>query len=195
MRFRVPVTMCLIGTSIFFTLVSNFGSNVNVLSTALISLGASGFDEISAGEMWRFVTPAFAHFSIYHLVFNLLWVWVLGSAIEMREGSLKLLGIFLVSTVVSNIAEYFASGPLFGGMSGFVYALFGYIWMQMKYNQRVYGGVIPPAIVPLMLIWFVVCWLGIVSNIANMAHTAGLIVGILWGRINAMRTTRRRLYY
>ena len=33
----------------------------------------------------------------------------------------------------------------------------------------------------MLLIWFVVCFTGLVGNIANAAHTLGLIVGVIAG--------------
>ncbi|MDE0309087.1 MAG: rhomboid family intramembrane serine protease [Acidiferrobacterales bacterium] len=188
---RIPVTLGLIATSLFLTLLTNFGSNWPMLSTMLISTTLTGLDATSELELWRLVTPAFIHFNIYHLVFNLLWVLIMGRAIERIEGSLFMVLFFLASAILSNLAEFMMSGPVFGGMSGVVYALFGYIWMQSKFNPVMYRGVFPPAIIPFMLIWFAICWTGLLGDIANFAHTAGLLIGVVWGRIGPPKAARR----
>ena len=51
-------------------------------------------------------------------MFNLLWWWYLGGQIEQRLGSGKLFILLIVGAALPNIAEFFASGPRFGGLSG-----------------------------------------------------------------------------
>ncbi len=192
----MPITYGLIGMSVFVTLLSGFGEDSRIVSTALISVSSFGeLDEIRAGQLWRLITPVFIHFDIYHLVFNLLWIWVCGGAIEKRTGWLAYLFLFAIAASISNLAQYFFSGPAFGGMSGVVYAFLAYVWMQMRFNPIGYAGVIPKAVVPLMLIWFVACWIGLIPNVANIAHTAGLLTGLIWGRIDAMRAFNRYRTY
>lgn len=60
---------------------------------------------------------------------------VSGGQIEQRLGSGKLLILLLVGAALPNIAEFFASGPLFGGLSGVVYALLGYCWLRSNCNR------------------------------------------------------------
>ena len=138
--------------------------------------------EVRAGQLWRLFTPALLHFGIFHIVFNLMWVWELGRAIEFRQGALRLLVVIACAALSSNLAQYFISGPVFGGMSGVVYGLFGYVWIQGRCNRR-FGGRLNPPIVNLMLGWFVLCWSGLLEvffnlSVANTAHTMGLAVGI-----------------
>ncbi len=144
--------------------------------------------EIRRGQIWRLVTPIFLHFGPIHLIFNLFWLRDLGSAIERRKKWWFLLLLVLVSAVVSNVAQSIASGPTFGGMSGVVYALFGYIWMKGKFEPWEGLGV-PPNTVTVMLVWLAICYTGLVGPIANTAHVVGLVVGALigggpgfWGR-------------
>jgi len=139
--------------------------------------------EILGGEIWRLFTPMFLHFGIFHIVFNMLWTWELGRLIEWRQG-IWILGILTVGvSLTSNLAQYFVSGPLFGGMSGVIYGYFGYIWIQSLTNPG-FRVQLNPAIVKLLLGWFVICWTGILEklfglNVANSAHTAGLLSGIV----------------
>ena len=139
--------------------------------------------EIREGQLWRLFSPMFLHFSIFHIAFNLLWVWQLGRLVEFKQGGIVLGLLCLLSGAIANIAQYFVTGPLFGGMSGVVYALFGYVWLQGLTNRQ-FGIQLPNNIVYLLLGWFVICWSGILEKlfglgIANTAHTAGLASGIV----------------
>ena len=187
---NIPVTLALIALSVLATLLVGFGDNWRVLQLLMVSDSTRSLTAVENYELWRLITPSFIHFSIYHLVFNLLWILIFGRIIELIEGGKTLLAIFIVASAVSAAAEFYFSGPHFGGMSGVVYALAGYFWMQSIYNRGLYGRLLPPAIIPLMLIWFVICWTGLIGGIANVAHTAGLVVGILWGRIHTLRLSR-----
>jgi GlpG protein len=65
-----------------------------------------------------------------------------------------------------------------------VYGLFGYAWMRGKYDPSS-GMTLASEVVLLMLLWFGVCWFGLVGPIANAAHTAGLVIGMGWGFLSA----------
>jgi rhomboid protease GlpG len=134
------------------------------------------------GQVWRLITPIFIHFGVLHLVFNLYWLYLLGSTIEVRRSTWMLAVIVLVTAVLSNIAEASWSGPAFGGMSGVVYGLFGYAWMKSRYEPhlQIY---IDQTTVWIMLGWLVACMVGLIGGIANAAHVAGLIVGLGFGYI------------
>jgi GlpG protein len=83
--------------------------------------------------------------------------------------------------VTSNVAQYMTGSLRFGGMSGVVYGLFGYIWMKSRY-QPGSGFYMPPNTVILMLGWFVLCTTGWIGPVANAAHGVGLVVGAIAGR-------------
>ena len=94
--------------------------------------------ELKQGEIWRPVTPIFMHFGIIHILFNMMWLKELGTMIEFKNGSLKMLLMVLIIAVVSNVGQDYYKGPYFGGMSGVVYGLFGYIWMKSRYFRLSY---------------------------------------------------------
>jgi GlpG protein len=134
------------------------------------------------------ITPIFIHFSIWHILFNMLWLWDLGSMIENRQGSLLFLVLVIVIAVLSNLGEFFYSHhPNFGGMSGVVYGLIGYIWMRGKFDPGS-GVYLHPYTVLSALAWFVACILKIFPfAIANGAHAAGLAIGMAWGYLSSLR--------
>ena len=147
--------------------------------------------EVRAGEFWRLFTPIFIHYGVIHLVFNMLWFYQLGSMIEARQNSLFLFVFIAVSAALSNVGQYVIThhGSNFGGMSGVIYALAGYIWIRGKYD-RGSGLFLDKRTVAYLLIWLVVCFTGVVGPVANAAHFFGLIVGMAWGGAAAFMATR-----
>jgi membrane associated rhomboid family serine protease len=188
---RLPqLTIGLIIISIAITFVTDFGqsNSWHVFMITKITNPEFNLYEIRQGEIWRLVTPIFIHLSVIHIIFNMMWLWDLGGTIEILQGRFNLISQVLIYGVVGNLAQYYSSGPLFGGMSGVVYGLLGYLWMQGKFNPR-FGATIPKEIVVMMLIWYFLSWTGFLGPIANMAHTGGLVVGLIWGFSQAKYTT------
>ena len=82
---------------------------------------------------FRWISPIFLHFSLIHFAFNCLWLGILGEKIENFAGSFHLLLVVIISGAASNFIQYLWSGSIyFGGMSGVVYALLGYLWVASK---------------------------------------------------------------
>ncbi|MEZ8141194.1 rhomboid family intramembrane serine protease GlpG [Enterovibrio norvegicus FF-33] len=128
-------------------------------------------------QLWRLFTHALLHFSATHIVFNLLWWWVLGGKIEKISGSAKLVQLFLLTALFSGLGQYVFDGPAFGGMSGVVYALLGYLWLMGTLAPS-RGLSIEPSYVGFMLLWLVVGFFEPFGMaIANMAHLFGLVSG------------------
>jgi len=144
--------------------------------------------ELSVAQPWRLVTPALIHFSTLHITFNLIWWWQLGGLVEMKQSTVKLITLFLLSAIISNLAQYMATGPNFGGLSGVVYALFGYCWMLGKHKPSL-GISMPPAVFGFALVWLVAGYFEVLGmNIANTAHVVGLIVGCVLGWFESQKS-------
>lgn len=188
------VFACIAAAAFTGTVIPGQEHNESLLRQLFISNpngSVAGFlPEVFSGEIWRLFTPMLIHFGPPHLLFNMMWLYQLGCMIEARRGSGLFAALVAISAAGSNVAQYYMSGPGFGGMSGVVYALAGYVWMQGKYN-RASGLFLDPQTVTIMLIWLVVCYTGIVGPIANTAHLAGLMVGIVWGRVAAYFGARK----
>ena len=184
------VTATLITLSIIVALLSNIGRDFQFIHVLFISEYRQGLSEISNGQLWRLFTPIFIHFGIMHIAFNLLWLYQLGSAIEQRQNMKRMLILVIVTSLLSNLAQFLWSGPMFGGMSGVVYGLLAYVWAQGKFNPRS-GLYLDQNTTIMMSIWFIVCWAGLIGNIANMAHTMGLVAGAVLGMIYSPRLMKK----
>jgi len=151
-----------------------------------ISLISGMLPEIRRGEVWRLFTPIFLHASFLHIFFNMLWLRDLGSMVEGRQSSWLLVILVAVFAASSDLAQFFVTGGGFGGMSGVVYGLVGYIWIRGKYDPGS-GLYLHPTTVAMMIIWFFVCLIGFYGAVANTAHFVGLMMGMAWGFISSLR--------
>ncbi|MCV2886172.1 rhomboid family intramembrane serine protease GlpG [Aestuariibacter sp. AA17] len=128
-------------------------------------------------QWWRTITPALVHLSALHFVFNMGWWVYLGSQVERKLGSVFLFALFGVSAISSNISQLMVSGPYFGGLSGVVYALMGFVWwigwLKPNWNMQ-----LSKPLVGFMLLWLILGYADVLwVNMANTAHLIGLISG------------------
>ena len=178
---RCPITALLILASIFGAIVVE----VNYPPPDYLFYG--GLDQ---GQYYRLISPIFLHFGLLHLVFNSLWLSMLGSRIEAIEGSFHLLVLVLVCGAVSNVVQFYWSNSIyFGGMSGVIYALLGYLWIKHKIAPQIYPA-LPQGLMGFMVGWLVLCMTGILEitlgiEVANAAHLGGLIIGLIIGVVFA----------
>jgi GlpG protein len=130
-------------------------------------------------EPWRLLGPAFFHFSWLHIVFNTMWWWQLGGNIEEVLGKSTLINLLLISAIFSNLGQFIVSGANFGGLSGVVYALVGFVWWY-GYLAPEKGLSLSKPIIGFLLFWLLLGFVDVLPvNMANTAHLLGLISGCL----------------
>jgi len=156
------------------------------------------FEKLRQGQIWRLITPGLLHDSLLHLFFNMFWLLAVGSLIERRIGSGRILGLTAVLLATTSVAQYFVSGPLFLGFSGAACGYVGFIFARRQVapweNYRVepavfwlffgYVGIL--AFIQLIL--FALALLKTPAwpmRIANTAHIIGALVGYGLGRLPA----------
>ena len=195
---RAPVAFGLMVVSVIVTALVHFVPQVNPYLwfsswyyDAENSFHDPGFREIARGEVWRLVTPIFIHMDLIHLFFNMVAMRYLGERVEMRKGSWRFALICLVAAIGGNVGEFFKSGGDFGGMSGVVFALAGYLWIK-GYTDPEDGLSLDQRSVNWMIGWFLLGIIlpmtagpepqsGMLYNMANIAHGVGLGVGMAFG--------------
>ena len=159
--------------------------------------GAPPAQTIWHGAYWGLVTSVFVHVAIWHLAFNLYWLWILGRILETTIGSTRWLAFFAASAIVSSAAQLAVSGATGIGLSGVIYAVFGFMWV----GRRAYPGfarVLPPQTVRLFLGWLVLCIVLTaldVWKVGNAAHIGGLLfgLGVGWAFVVVPRATWPKL--
>lgn len=192
-----PVTIALLVLSAAITYYTEFGTGEHAAPFHFAKITRAGrhileIDGLAfVREPWRLITPIFIHGSLLHIFFNGWWIKDLGGIFETLFGSARLLVFTLVVGALSNAGEYFIGHtPLFGGLSGLLYGLFGYLWIRGRFDPtfplRLRGSV-----VIMLLGWFVVCAVGLIPHIANWAHGIGLALGMLWGYLESGHLARK----
>ena len=196
-NFHIPI----IAISIIIAFLSNYGSFLSVIEPfTFLKMDLNSFERGYINfftlestyninnEWWRLITPMLIHFSFAHLVFNCLWIYVLGSKIEQFEGHLIFINLILFCSICSNLTQYFFGGPsLFGGLSGVIYGMLGFC-MIIELESQFERYDLPPALYLFMIVWLVLGFMGVLTlfgfgNVANFAHLGGLISGIIFAMI------------
>ena len=194
-NFHIPIILI----SILIAVVSNFSAiisaiepltftNIRITNQGYVSMTSFNQTFFTDNQWWRLASPMFIHFSFAHLAFNCLWVYILCEKIEKINGSTIFILLVLISSIVSNLSQfYWTSSNLFGGLSGVIYGLLGFcliIEMESKYDH--YG--LPPALYLFMIIWLIFGFIGILDlfgfgSVGNFANLGGLISGIIFAMI------------
>ena len=152
---------------------------------------------------WQLVTYAVLHGSAFHLLFNMLGLWMFGSELERLWGTRRYLQ-FLLAGALSAALVQLAWTALIGahaptvGASGALYALL--LAFGMLFPNRTIQLLIPP--VPMKAKVYVAVFGGLEllmglsgpSGVAHFAHLGGMLGGFLmiryWRR--QMPFSRRR---
>ena len=96
--------------------------------------------------------------------------------------SWRLAGLVLFTGIFSNVAQALVEGAYFLGISGVVYGLFGYAWIKSNLEPNL-GIHVSPVTTAIMMISFFLGVGGFFNsmgiNVANTAHGAGLVAGVL----------------
>ena len=152
---------------------------------------------IGEAEPWRFLTAAFLHDPgfLFHLLFNMYALWILGEALENALGRARFLSLYLLSAVGGNLMVTLLASPTADswwtgvlGASGAVFGLFGALLLVLRRLGRSARQVV--------VIIGINAVLGfVIPRIAWEAHLGGLLVGAALGAAYAYapRTRRRQV--
>ena len=119
-----------------------------------------------------------------------MWWWQLGGSIEQVIGKFSLFTVLIVSALVSNVGQFMVDGPNFGGLSGVVYALVGYVWW-MGWLMPEKGLSLSKPIIGFMLFWLLLGYTSLMPiNVANTAHLLGLVSGCALAFLPVLKTKK-----
>lgn len=161
-----------------------------------LAINAPLFEKERQGEVWRLFTPCLLHADILHLLFNMLWLAILGRQMEFRLGKPRYLLFIVAVAIVSNTAQYLMGGANFLGFSGVITGMLAFIWVRRR-SAAWEGYQLQPGTIGFItffiLLMFAIQLASFIAeyyygyllapSIANTAHLTGALVGYLLGKM------------
>jgi len=190
-RRRPIVTESLIVVNLLVYLLMTAGNYFGWFD--ILRFTAGGWFDPQQVKLWQLLTYQFLHSpeSIWHLVFNMLFLWIFGGAVEDRMGRVSFLLFYLLGGVFAALAHaQVVPNPVIGA-SGSIAAITGaFLALFPRSTIRVFVFFFIIGIFHIPSLWFIGFFfaidllrqvgdlLGVVdSNVAYMAHLAGYLYG------------------
>lgn len=152
---------------------------------------------------WQFLTYMFTHATVSHFIFNMLSLYIFGTAVERRVGSREFLLYYLLTGVLSGVASYAMfyvanTNTVLLGASGAIYALLMLFSVLYPKSVIYVFGLIPVQAPLLIILYFIIELIsGLTAHdgVAHMTHLSGLVFGLLYiiirMRMNPLREWRK----
>ena len=143
-------------------------------------------------QPWTIMSSIFVHGSIWHILFNMISLYFLGSFFIRAAGEKSFLAVFFLGGLAGNILFVILANPFSTGIgaSGAIFALGGALAVMVP-RVPVFIFFIPVP-VPLWVAIIIFFFLSFLPGIAWQAHIGGLLLGLVAGLIFRRR---RRIYY
>ncbi|WP_326589101.1 rhomboid family intramembrane serine protease [Streptomyces sp. NBC_01294] len=135
---------------------------------------------VSTGEYYRLLTSVFLHTEWWHIIGNMLALWVIGGPLEAALGRARYLAVYLLSGLGASALVYLLTAPNTAtlGASGAVFGLLGatvVLVRRLRYEMR------PVIVMVVLMLVLTFVPLGGSLNVSWQAHVGGLVTGALVG--------------
>lgn len=148
-------------------------------------------DVLEKGHVWQLATYLFLHDDVFHILFNMLAVWMFGVDLERRWGTRAFVNYYAVTGVGAAICTLLVSLMPFGretyliptiGASGAVYGLLMAWAIVFPHRTILFLGVFPLSARVFVLIMGAISFSqalnqGGGTTVAHVAHLGGMLAG------------------
>jgi membrane associated rhomboid family serine protease len=157
-------------------------------SPILSDLAFSPLHLSSGVAIYTVFTSMFLHASMLHIIFNVIWLVILGLLFEERMGAKRFLSIYLIAGVAGNIAYgliNFGENSFAVGASGAIFGILGAVLVLYPFERT--GMMVFPLPIPNAPVWLIVLIMLALqmiflvnpgSHVAWQAHLGGLLAGM-----------------
>jgi len=137
---------------------------------------------------WTIITHGFLHFGLFHMLFNMLWMYWIGKTLQAYIGSKKILALYIYCIIAGAFLIVLAYNffPLFSGKTGIGYgasaAVLGIIWATVALlpSHRInlpFIGSVPLTYIAAGYTFLDVIGLSSGNAGGSFAHIGGAIMG------------------
>lgn len=179
---HITIIVCLLSIVLFFGI--NLESSINTWDSYR-KWGSPSLTDIYNGSYWGLITSNFLHKELWHIIFNIYWIWRFGRKIEQESSKSFYLLLILTACLISSCAQIGFSDNSGIGLSGVGYTFFGYLFIQFRIGSKKYEGVLNQKTINLFFIWLLLCMVLTKFNILQIGNSAH-VFGLLWGTIIAL---------
>ncbi|MGR4881609.1 rhomboid family intramembrane serine protease [Streptomyces sp. LARHCF249] len=135
---------------------------------------------VSTGQYYRLLTSVFLHVEWWHIIGNMIGLWVIGGPLEAALGRSRYLAVYLLSGLGGSALVYLLTAPNTPtlGASGAVFGLLGatvVLARRLRYEMR------PVIVMVVLMLFLTFVPLGGSLNVSWQAHVGGLVTGALAG--------------
>lgn len=213
-RYKPVITGLLIAVNALVYLYTSIGSEMPLLQSSMESVLTYGFKPVYVFSnpleaLVKMFTSMFVHADLFHVFFNMYFLWLFGSRIEGFLGPKKMLALYFLSGF-SAVLFHVAFIPVGGydaltipavGASGAISGVLGAYLLMLPYTKLVmctFYLLIPlcfklPASA-FLIIWFaeqVIYGYMKLGGVAYFAHIGGFVMGLMLVPILIRGITRR----
>lgn len=162
-------------------------------------------------ELFTPLTSMFLHGGWFHIIGNMLFLWVFGDNVEDALGHLRYLFFYLTSGIAAVALQVFADQngviPMIGASGAIAGVLGGYLVLYPRATIGVvipwlwFFGVLPLPAIALIGLWFLLqlfngiasigTAVGVTQGVAYWAHVGGFLAGFLLVWVIPRRVRRR----
>jgi rhomboid protease GluP len=157
----------------------------------LEAYGARFNEAIQAGQIWRFITPAFLHASPPHIFFNMYALFSIGSFLEKQYGHWRFLLLYLLGAFAGNVFSFLLTGA--NGFSvGASTAVFGLISAELIFfyqNRELFGSFAKRAMGNAIFFIALNLFISLTPGIDLWGHVGGMLGGAIFAWFSSPRWT------
>jgi membrane associated rhomboid family serine protease len=177
--------LLIINTAVFILtglLGQQFARDIRVLELAPVAV-------VSHFAIWQLVTYLFLHGGIWHLVFNMLTLWMFGTPLEQAWGTRAFLKYYFICGIGAGVCDV-ALNALIGnwgtstiGASGAIYGLLLAFGVCFPDQTVLMGFLFPIKAKYMVMIYAAIeLWMSLAVNtgVSNIAHLGGMAVGFVY---------------
>ncbi|MGN6166769.1 MAG: rhomboid family intramembrane serine protease [Solirubrobacteraceae bacterium] len=186
----VTMTLIAINVIVFVAEFVTGGQLVSGSSGTVVTDGVLfGPAIVHQHEYWRLITSGFLHDGLLHILFNMLFLWIVGPQLESAIGSFNFAVVYVVSLLAGSFgALLFQPDVPTLGASGALFGLLGAL-MVVAYDRGI--SIWRSGLGPILVINLV--FSVAVRNISIGGHLGGFVGGVIAGWLVVQLSQRRGL--